>query len=74
MESGSVSFGAKLVPSLNGVDPSCMNSVAGSYFYFLAQISYVIFVSMSLVVTVNAFVKQSSVITFYYSGQVFSNI
>jgi hypothetical protein len=30
-ESGSASFGAKVAPSLNGVDPSFMNSVAGSY-------------------------------------------
>ncbi len=30
-ESGSDSFGAKVVPSLNGVNPSFMNSVAGSY-------------------------------------------
>jgi hypothetical protein len=28
---GSASFGAKVVQSLNGVDPSFMNSVAGSY-------------------------------------------
>ncbi len=27
---GSVSFGAKMVLSLNGVDPSCMNSNTGS--------------------------------------------
>jgi hypothetical protein len=31
-ESGSTSFGAKVALSLNGVDPSFMNSVAGSYF------------------------------------------
>jgi hypothetical protein len=31
VESGSVSFGAKVAPSFNGVDPSFMNSVAGSY-------------------------------------------
>jgi hypothetical protein len=30
-ESGSASFGAKVVPSLNGVDPSFANSIAGSY-------------------------------------------
>ncbi len=30
-ERGSDSFGAKVAPSLNGVDPSFMNSVAGSY-------------------------------------------
>jgi hypothetical protein len=30
VESRSVSFGTKVVPSLNGVDPSFMNSVAGS--------------------------------------------
>jgi hypothetical protein len=30
-ESGLASFGAKVVPSLNGVDLSFMNSVAGSY-------------------------------------------
>ncbi len=30
-ESRSASFGAKVVPSLNGVDLSFMNSVAGSY-------------------------------------------
>jgi hypothetical protein len=30
-ESGSDSLGAKVAPSLNGVDPSFMNSVAGSY-------------------------------------------
>jgi hypothetical protein len=30
-ESGMSSFGAKVVPSLNRVDPSFMNSVAGSY-------------------------------------------
>ncbi len=29
--SGLASFGAKVTPSLNGVDPSVMNSVAGSY-------------------------------------------
>ncbi len=29
--SGSASFGAKEAPSLNGVDVSFMNSVAGSY-------------------------------------------
>ncbi len=29
--SGSASFGTKVAPSLNGVDPSFMNSVAGSY-------------------------------------------
>ncbi len=29
--SGSASFGAKVAPSLNGEDPSFMNSVAGSY-------------------------------------------
>jgi hypothetical protein len=29
--SGSASFGAKVALSLNGVDPSFMNSVAGSY-------------------------------------------
>jgi hypothetical protein len=27
---GSASFGAKMVLSLNGVDPSCMNSITGS--------------------------------------------
>ncbi len=27
---GSASFGAKIVLSLNGVDPSCMNSITGS--------------------------------------------
>jgi hypothetical protein len=26
---GSASFGAKMVLSLNGVDPSCMNSITG---------------------------------------------
>ncbi len=30
-ESGSASFGAKVALSLNGVDPSFMNSVARSY-------------------------------------------
>ncbi len=30
-ESRSASFGAKVAPSLNGVDRSFMNSVAGSY-------------------------------------------
>jgi hypothetical protein len=30
-ESGSASFGAKVALSLNGVNPSFMNSVAGSY-------------------------------------------
>ncbi len=30
-ESGLASFGAKVVPSLNGVDPSFTNLVAGSY-------------------------------------------
>jgi len=30
-ESGSASFGAKVVPSLNRVDLSFLNSVAGSY-------------------------------------------
>ncbi len=30
-ESGSASFGAKVAPSLNGVDPSFVNSVAGFY-------------------------------------------
>jgi hypothetical protein len=30
-ESGSASFGAKVAPSLNGVDLSFINSVAGSY-------------------------------------------
>ena len=29
--SGSASFGAKVMLSLNGVDPNFMNSVAGSY-------------------------------------------
>ncbi len=29
--SGSASFGTKLASSLNGVDPSFVNSVAGSY-------------------------------------------
>jgi hypothetical protein len=29
-ESGSANFGTKLVPSLNGADPSFMNSVTGS--------------------------------------------
>ncbi len=29
--SGSASFGAKVASSLNGVDPSFINSVAGSY-------------------------------------------
>jgi len=29
--SGSASFGTKVASSLNGVDPSFMNSVAGSY-------------------------------------------
>jgi len=29
--SGSASFDTKVAPSLNGVDPSFMNSVAGSY-------------------------------------------
>ncbi len=29
--SGMASFGAKVALSLNGVDPSFMNSVAGSY-------------------------------------------
>jgi hypothetical protein len=27
---GSASFGAKMVLSLNGVDPSCMNPITGS--------------------------------------------
>ncbi len=27
---GSASFGTKMVLSLNGVDPSCMNSITGS--------------------------------------------
>ncbi len=27
---GSASFGAKMVLSLNGVDPGCMNSITGS--------------------------------------------
>ncbi len=27
---GSASFGAKMALSLNGVDPSCMNSITGS--------------------------------------------
>ncbi len=31
-ESGLASFGAKVVPSLNGVDLSFVNSVAGTYF------------------------------------------
>jgi hypothetical protein len=30
-ESRSANFGAKVVPSLNGVNPSFVNSVAGSY-------------------------------------------
>ncbi len=30
-ESGSASFGAKVVPSKNEVDPSFVNSIAGSY-------------------------------------------
>jgi hypothetical protein len=30
-QSGSASFGTKVVPSLNGVDQSFMNSVAGPY-------------------------------------------
>ncbi len=30
--SGSASFGIKVMPFLNGVDPSFMNSVAGSFF------------------------------------------
>jgi hypothetical protein len=30
-ESESVSFGGNVAPSLNGVDPSFVNSVAGSY-------------------------------------------
>jgi hypothetical protein len=30
-ESGSASFGAKMAPSLNGVDPSFVNSVVGLY-------------------------------------------
>jgi hypothetical protein len=40
-QSGSASFGTKVVPSLNGVDMSFMNSVAGSYLSSqVAQISY----------------------------------
>ncbi len=42
-ESGSANFGAKVVLSLNGVDPSFMNSVVGSYLQSqVAQISYMI--------------------------------
>ncbi len=42
-QSGSASFGTKVAPSLNGVDPSFMNSVAGSYLEGqVAQISYMI--------------------------------
>jgi hypothetical protein len=42
-ESGSASFGAKVALSLNGVDPSFMNSVAGSYQKSqVAQISHMI--------------------------------
>jgi hypothetical protein len=41
--SGSASFDASLMSSLNGVDPSFMNSVAGSYLQSQeAQISYMI--------------------------------
>ena len=29
-QGGSASFGTKMVLSLNGVDPSCMNSITGS--------------------------------------------
>jgi hypothetical protein len=37
------SFGGTLAPSLNGVDPSFVNSVAGTYLYSqVAQISYMI--------------------------------
>ncbi len=36
-ERGTVSFGAKVVPSLNGVDPSFVNSVAGSYLYMIQK-------------------------------------
>ncbi len=42
-ESGSATFGAKVATSLNGMDPSFMTSVAGSYLYSqVAQISYMI--------------------------------
>jgi hypothetical protein len=42
-QSGSASFGTKVVPSLNKVDLSFMNSVAGSYSQSqVAQISYMI--------------------------------
>ncbi len=42
-ESGLASFGAKVVPSLNGVDSSFMNPVAGSYLYSqVLKISYMI--------------------------------
>ncbi len=30
MKGGSASFGAKMALSLDGVDPSCMNSITGS--------------------------------------------
>jgi hypothetical protein len=44
--SGLASFGAKVAPSLNGVDLSFTNSVAGSYLKSqVAQISYMIKIS-----------------------------
>ncbi len=51
-ESQSASFGTKLVPSLNGVDPSFMNSVAGSYLSS-AQISYTISMFFYLLIDFN---------------------
>jgi len=39
---GSASFGTKMVLSLNGVDPGCMNSITGSIVEQSAQISYMI--------------------------------
>jgi hypothetical protein len=39
---GSVSFGTKMALSLNGVDPSCMNSITGPLVEQSAQISYMI--------------------------------
>jgi hypothetical protein len=50
-ESGSVSFGTKVAPSLNRVDPSFMNSVAGSILSSqMAKISYMITMLSSIVI------------------------
>ncbi len=59
-ESGSASFGTKVMPSLNGVDPSFINSVAGSYLLSqVAEISYMIDLRTFIYRSVKCFLNKS---------------